>query len=331
MDSWDNPAYEAALAYQKTAALKAAVKLDIVASIGGGALTSDALAEKTATSARGMRILCDFLATMGLLTKQDGAYCVAEPGKRYLDPSSPAWIGGSIDFYAAPEIMRLVLDDPVSYVRQGGSAGLAHLAPDHPVWLRFAKAMSSTARLAAKRAAVYLAAPRAPATVLDVAAGHGFYGIELAKAFPEALVTAVDWPSVLELASANARDAGVSERFRAVAGNAFEVDWGGEFDLVMLANFLHHFSPEECATILRKVKSSLSPQGRACAVDFVPEEDHARVPTHAMFAYLMLATTPGGDAWTLTDLDQIAKAAGFQGATVRPLRPTPQSLIMFET
>ena len=119
--------------------------------------------------------------------------------------------------------------------------------------------MSPTARLAAKRAAVYLAAGAAPpATVLDVAAGHGFYGIELAKAFPEAVVTAVDWPSVLELASANARDAGVGERFRVVAGNAFEVDWGGEFDLVILANFLHHFSPEECATILRKVKSSLS-------------------------------------------------------------------------
>jgi ubiquinone/menaquinone biosynthesis C-methylase UbiE len=226
--------------------------------------------------------------------------------------------------------LRLVLDDPVSYVRHGGSAGLAHLAPDHPVWLRFAKAMSPTARLAAKRAAVYLAARPMPATVLDVAAGHGFYGIELAKAFPEAVVTAVDWPSVLELASGNARDAGVGERFRVVAGNAFDVDWGGEFDLVILANFLHHFSPEECTKILWKVKSSLSPQGRACAVDFVPDEDRARALTHVMFAYLMLATTPGGDAWTLSDLDEMAKAAGFRAATARPLRPTPQSLIMFE-
>jgi ubiquinone/menaquinone biosynthesis C-methylase UbiE len=330
MDSWDNPAYEAALGYQKTAALTAAVKLDIVTSIGGGALTSEVLAEKTATSPRGMRILCDLLTVMGLLRKEDGAYSVTEPAKRYLDPSSPAWMGGSIDFYGSPEILRLVLDDPVSYVRHGGSAGLAHLAPDHPVWLRFAKAMSPTARLAAKRVAVYLAAPRAPATVLDVAAGHGFYGIELARAFPEAVVTAVDWPSVLELASANATDAGVGERFRRIAGNAFEVDWGGGFDLVILANFLHHFSPDACATILRKVKSSLSPQGRACAVDFVPDEDRAGAPTHAMFAFLMLATTPGGDAWTLSDLDEMAKAAGFLRATARPLRPTPQSLIMFE-
>ena len=104
----------------------------------------------------------------------------------------------------------------------------------------------------------------------------------------------------------------------------------GDENLIILANFLHHFNPDTCATMLRKVKSSLAPKGRVCAVDFVPDEDRVKVPTHAMFAFLMLATTPDGDAWTSRDLDRMAKAAGFLGATVRPLRPTPQSLIMFE-
>jgi len=333
MNSWDNPVYDAALAYQKTAALTAAIKLDILTLIDAGAATSDALAERTATSSRGIRILCDFLTVIGLLTKQDGAYSVTEPGKRYLDRSSPAWMGSAIEFFAAPEMLRLVLDDPVSYVRRGGSSGLANLAPDHPVWLRFAKAMTPIARLTAKRAAAQLAIgpARPPATVLDVAAGHGFYGIELARALPQVVVTAVDWPGVLEFASANARDEGVGQRFHTVAGNAFEVDWGSHFDLVILANFLHHFSPEECVTLLRKVKSSLSPQGRVCAIDFVPDEDRVSPPVQAMFAFWMLATTPGGDAYTLADLDEIARSAGFQGATARPLRPTPQSLITFET
>ena len=332
MDSWDNPAYDAMQAYQKTAALTAAVKLDIVTLIGGDAATCDALAEQTRASSRGIRILCDFLTVMGLLTKQDGAYSATEPAKRYLDRSSPAWIGGSIEFFAAPEMVRLVLDDPVSYVMRGGSDGLAHLAPDHPIWLRYAKAATPIARVTAKRAAAQLATRlNRPAAVLDVAAGHGLYGIELAKAFPDVMVTAVDWPRVLELASANAADAGVGERYRVVGGNALDVDWGNDFDLVILANILHYFSPEDCAAILRKVKSSLSQSGQACAIDFVPGEDRVSPPMQAMFAFLMLATSPGGDAYTPTDLDAIAKAAGFRGATVRPLRPTPQSLIMFET
>ena len=36
-----------------------------------------------------------------------------------------------------------------------------------------------------------------PCTVLDIAAGHGMYGITIAKKNPNATIVAVDWPSVL--------------------------------------------------------------------------------------------------------------------------------------
>jgi hypothetical protein len=45
----------------------------------------------------------------------------------------------------------------------------------------------------------------------------------------------------------------------------------------------------------------------------------------------MLVSTPGGDAYTAGDLDEIARLAGFRGATARPLLPTPQTLVVFET
>lgn len=330
-DSWDNLVYDAALAYGKTAALTAAIQLDIFTLIGAGATSSDALSEKAVTSSRGMRILCDFLTVIGLLKKEQGFYSLAPAASRYLDRASPACIAGSLDFFAAPEMMRLMLDDPASFVRRGGSEGLRHLAPDHPIWLRFAKAMMPIARLTAKRAAAQLAARSGPITaVLDVAAGHGLYGIEVARARPEAVVTAVDWPPILELASTNAVISGVADRFRTIPGNAFEVDWGTGFDVAIVANFLHLFGPEECATILRKVRSSLSPTGQACAIELVPRDDRVSPALQAKFAFWMLATTPGGDAHTPADLDKIAKAAGFAGAAVRPLRPTPQSLVIFE-
>jgi ubiquinone/menaquinone biosynthesis C-methylase UbiE len=332
MDSWDNPAYEATLAYQKTAALTAAIKLDVFTLIGAGTTTSQLLSEKTGTSNRGMRILCDFLSVIGLLKKDGRIYSATPPARRYLDRSSPTWLGSSIDFFAAPEMISLVLNDPVSYVKQGGSSGLANLTPNHPVWVRFAKAMTPIASLTAKRTAAYFATQsELPSTILDVAAGHGLYGIELAKMMPQALVTAVDWANVLAFAHENAKDAGVSNRYRMVAGNAFEVDWGRSFDLVLMANFLHHFGRDECITFLQKVRSSLSNKGRACAIDFVPNEDRVSPPMQAMFAFWMLATTPRGDAYTLSDLNDIAKDAGFSGASGRLLRPTPQTLVVFET
>jgi O-methyltransferase domain/Dimerisation domain len=328
----ENPVYDAVLAYQKTAALTAALKLDIFTLIGAGTMTTEVLAAHTGAAPRGLRILCDYLTVIGLLAKQDSSYGLTPSARRFLDRSSPLALGSCIDFLAAPEMLTLALNDPVSYVRRGGSIGLANLASDHPIWVRFANAMVPLAAPAAKRVAAYVAAlPTPPRTVLDVAAGHGLYGIEIARALPDVVVTAVDWAEVLAVARANARAAEVDDRLRTIPGSAFDAEWGRGFDLVLLPNFLHHLDRDQCVVLLRKVKASLSPAGRVLAVEFVPNADRVSPPLQATFAFLMLVSTPGGDAYTARDLDEIGRLAGFRGATARPLLPTPQTLVVFET
>jgi predicted nicotinamide N-methyase len=324
--------FETALAYQATAALTAAVKLDVFSLITAGSTTVDALALAADASPRGLRILCDYLTVIGLLNKQGSNYSLTPTAGRFLDRSSPLVMGDCVDFLAAPEMLALVLDDPVSYVRRGGAEGLPVIAPDHPIWVRFARAMAPFAALTAKRVAAYVATlPQPPRTVLDVAAGHGLYGIEVARAVPAALVTAVDWAGVLAIAQENAKAAGVDDRFRTVVGSAFDVEWEGGFDLVLLANILHYFDRDTCVALLRRAKSSLSPTGRILGVEFVPNSDRVSPPLQAAFAFFMLATCPSGDAYTLDDLDEIARVAGFRGATARPLSPTTQTLVIFET
>jgi predicted nicotinamide N-methyase len=331
-DAWPNPVFETALAYHRTAALTAAIRLDIFSLIGAGSTTVDTLALKTDASPRGLRILCDYLTVIGLLQKQDFNYNLTPAAGRFLDRSSPLVLGSCVDFLAAPEMLALVLDDPVSYVRRGGSDGLTVLAPDHPIWVRFARAMAPFAAPGAKRVAAYVATlPESPRTVLDVAAGHGLYGIEVAKAVPMAVVTAVDWAEILAIAQENAKAAGVDDRFCTVVGSAFDVEWGGGFDLVLLPNILHYFDRDKCVALLRRVKSSISPTGRVLAVEFVPNPDRVSPPLQATFAFFTLATCPSGDAYTLDDLDGIARAAGFRRATARPLSPTAQTLVSFET
>lgn len=330
-DSSENPVFQIVNSYQRTAALIAAVKLDLFTAIGSKTMSLDELVSKTAASDRGLRILCDYLTVIGLLNKQGLRYSLTHIAKTFLDESSPLAMGQIVDFVAAPEILDLFLNDPASYVRRGGSDGLANVSPDHPVWVRFAKAAVPFARATAKRVAAHVTTfPDPPYTVLDIAAGHGLFGIELAKSFPEALVTAIDWAGVLAVARANAEAAGVVDRFRMVAGNALEMDWGGDFDLILLANFLHHFDFDTCSTLLRKVRASMVPGGRALGIDLVPNEDRVSPPTQAMFAFWMLATTPGGDAYTASELNEMARNAGFQGVRVLSLAPTPESLIVFE-
>jgi 2-polyprenyl-3-methyl-5-hydroxy-6-metoxy-1,4-benzoquinol methylase len=184
-------------------------------------------------------------------------------------------------------------------------------------------------RCAERIAAEVASWPRRPAKVLDISASHGLFGIAIAKAVPQAEIVAIDWENVLSVARRNAEAAGIAKRYRTLAGSAFEVDWGTGYDLILLPNFLHHFDRETCAGLLRKVRLSLAPGGRTLAVEFVPNPDRVSPPLPATFAGLMLATTPRGDAYTAEDFAAIARAAGYKGATVTPLPPSPQSLVAF--
>ena len=75
-DSSENPVFDIAMAYQRTAALIAAVKLDIFTAIGAETVSLEDLAARTSASSRGLRILCDYLTVIGLLEKRDTHYAL---------------------------------------------------------------------------------------------------------------------------------------------------------------------------------------------------------------------------------------------------------------
>ncbi|MBB2785636.1 UNVERIFIED_ORG: 2-polyprenyl-3-methyl-5-hydroxy-6-metoxy-1,4-benzoquinol methylase [Rhizobium esperanzae] len=321
---------DALFACRKTAAIRAAIELDLFTHIGEGK-TAVSLASAMSASERGTRILCDYLVVHGFLTKESGEYRMTPSTRMFLDRNSPAYMGSAVEFVAAPEVLDNFLRDPAAVVRNGGSAGLANLSADNPVWLKFARGMGSFTGLSAKILAGEISGwGKPPRKVLDIASGPGLFGIEIAKVFPSAEIVAVDWAAVLELSRQNAERAGVADRYRTVAGNAFDVEWGAAYDLVLLPNFLHHFDMPTCAQLLRKIIASLAEDGRIVAVDFVPNEDQVSPPFPAAFSWEMLAGTPSGQAYTHSELTEMARLAGLAGVMVKPMPPTPASLIVFE-
>ena len=116
--------------------------------------------------------------------------------------------------------------------------------------LTFAEKMAPMmAPMAAPLGAVVLDGHNGPMRVLDIAAGHGLFGIEIAKQNPQARVTGLDWAPVLRVALKNAEKAGVHDRYDMLPGSAFDVDFGGPYDVVLLTNFLHHFDKPTCVKL----------------------------------------------------------------------------------
>jgi 2-polyprenyl-3-methyl-5-hydroxy-6-metoxy-1,4-benzoquinol methylase len=321
--------FDTITAYQRTAALKGALELDLFSAIGDGA-TGGAVADRCGASARGVRMLCDYLTSLGFLVKEGDRYRLTPDSAAFLDRRSPAYAGAALEFLLAPELAE-AFRDVAGAVRRGGTvvSPEGSLASGHPIWVAFARGMAGSAGFGARLLAGLVSlAPGRPRRVLDVAAGHGMYGIAFAERHPDAEVVVQDWPNVLEVARENAVAAGVADRVRLLPGSAFDVDFGSGYDVVLLPNFLHHFDPAGCGALLRKVHGALAPGGRAVAVEIVPDEGRVTPPLAARFALVMLCSTPGGDAYTFAELERMFRDAGFSRSERHGLPPTPQAVLV---
>ncbi len=324
--------FDMAFAFERTAAINTAVELEIFTAMAGGAETVAAVGKRCGASERGTRILCDFLTINGLLTKNGDRYQLTPDSAAFLSKTSPMYLGGTLRFLTSPDIVRN-FDNLTETVRRGTVRPEDnHVAgEEQDLWVNFAKAMVPMMMPAALGIADALQiASAGPVRVLDIAAGHGMFGIVLAQQNPRAEIVAVDWPGVLAVASENARKTGVQDRFRTLPGDAFKVEYGSGYDIALLTNFLHHYDSATCTHLLRKVTSALNPGGRAVILEFVPNEDRVSPPIPAAFSLMMLSGTPAGDAYTLADLRKMTEEAGFTGVTTHAL-PTPETVVIATT
>jgi ubiquinone/menaquinone biosynthesis C-methylase UbiE len=324
--------FETATAYQRTAAIKAAIELDVLTAIGEGKNTAPDIAARCAIAERGARILCDYLTMIGFLTKRDGRYSLTGDSALFLDRRSPAYLGSAVEFLSSSEVME-GFRSLTEAVRKGGTArpGAGTVEPENPMWVTFARAMHPMMRMPAD-ALAQLADPEAtrPLKILDIAAGHGAFGVAFAKRNSRAEVYAVDWASVLAVASENAAAAGVSDRHHKIPGSAFDVDYGSGFDIVLLTNFLHHFDSPTNVALLKKVHAALKDGGRALTLEFVPNDDRVSPQGVAGFSLSMLAGTQAGDAYTYKELDEMLRSAGFGRNEIHPVPPLQQAIVSYK-
>jgi SAM-dependent methyltransferase len=319
--------FDTLFAYQKSAALKTAIELDLFTAIDEGARTAAAIAARANVAERGARILCDYLTVNKLLAKSDGMYQLVPESAAFLSKRSPAYLGTIANFLLRPEL-KSNFENLTEAVRRGGvrSHDNDMVSTENPVWIEFARSMMPMMMPAAEAIAERLASSE-PMKVLDIAAGHGAFGIAVARRSPKAEIVAVDWKPVLGLAEQHAREAGVHDRYRTVAGDAFTVDYGSGYDIVLVTNFLHHFDAATNTNLLERIHRALKPGGRVAVLEFVPNPDRVSPPMPAGFSLTMLAGTAAGDAFTFAELRAQLEGAGFRDVQAFGL-PTPQTLLI---
>src|SRR5260370_40437771 len=101
-----NPAiiFDSLNAYQRSAALKTAIELDVFTEIARGNRSADAIGKAVSASPRGVRILCDYLVIHGFLSKDGDQYSLTVDSAMFLDRNSPAYLGSATRFLLDPRL-----------------------------------------------------------------------------------------------------------------------------------------------------------------------------------------------------------------------------------
>lgn len=283
-----------------------AAELDLFTLLSEKPLALDEVAAARHASPRGLAVLLDALAAMGLLEKAEGRWRTPEA----LAPLLSSRDGRSLLPLAVHSVN---LWDRWSRLTEA-VAGARPGAGDGDGWTRsFIGAMHV---IAAPQADAVVAAvePGTARRLLDVGGGPATYTLAFLRAAPGLSATLFDLPSVVGLARENVAAAGLLDRVDFVAGDFREAALPPGHDLAWLSAIVHSWGPSGNTALFRKVHDALVPGGRIVIRDHVMSSDRTAPRAGALFAVNMLVGTEEGGTFTFGELAAWLAEAGFERA-----------------
>lgn len=296
--------------FWRTAIIRTAIDLRIADHIADGRDTLEAIAEAEAANPRSLKILLDAFCGMGFADRTGNRYTM-RPDLVNLLRRRPGSVADVAEAWAN-DFLWDAWKRLTEAVRSGRP--VESLEIDHPYWsTTFARATFGLVHNSARRVVPMLGIRQGAKThILDIGCGSGGFGFALALADDTATVTGVDGEAVLAVAKSNALELDIEDRVRLDAKDiAKEESFGHEeFDIAVISNVLHLFSPEIARSIVQRASTALRPGGKAVISEYLPDEDRRRTPIPLMFAVFM-ALISEGNAYTFKEIAGWLEEAGL--------------------
>ncbi len=163
--------------------------------------------------------------------------------------------------------------------------------------------------------------------LLDLGGGPATYAITFAQANPTLKATVFDLPQPIEIAKENIRRHGLADRVDTRAGNFLKDDIGSGYDFIWISQILHSHTEEQCRLIIDKSVAAVNPGGQVVLQDFFLNDDLSSPQEAALFSVHMLAVTPGGRAYTHSEVSAMMESAGLSTPEHKPTSPQTSILI----
>jgi O-methyltransferase domain/Dimerisation domain len=301
-------------------AINASVALGIPDLLKDGPMSSDAIADETATHAPSLYRLLRALAAAGLLTEDGDRRFALTPLGTLLRSDVP-------DSLSA--MTRHVTSEPhvntwanlVHSVRTG-KPGRPHAPWDRQTFAEHPEYAAIFNRRMTEAAAQRAAAVKTGyefseiTTLVDVGGGHGRLLASILQAYPRMRGILFDLPQVVDGATGLLEAAGVTDRCECVGGSFFDaVPEGG--DAYILSVVIHDWDDQQATTILKNCRTAMGAAGRVLLVERVIAASGPSLED--ALCDLEMLVGPGGRERTREEFRTLFAGVGFELSRIVPL------------
>lgn len=307
--------------------LRLASSLGVFDAVKEGPKSSTMIAKEIGADDRGTRMLLDALVAPGYLKHKNGYYSITAFSRSFLSGSS----------FRMADIFQLyghLYDFTRKYQEEAIRRGKPPINAfewfdQYPgVWRLFHSFEMSIAKQVEKDILSKVRLAPSARKLLDLGGGHGLYSIMLCKGHPQLSATVFDSTRPLELAKETIASENMSDRITLREGDFFADDFGSGYDVALLFNITHLFTPEKNLVLLRKVATALNRQGMIVIFDQFLGGEFGKVLRigHSFYGLLFLVTT-GGQLYKLSELSQLLSRSGFIKPVRKPVRKVGSTLV----
>jgi SAM-dependent methyltransferase len=295
-------------AAELAATIAAAAEAGILRALAAGPASVRELARSGGLDERATRIMVQALEDGGWARRSDDGWVLGERGRQELGDDAavgglPLWLSNLRSWTRLAEVLR-----------SGAPIEEAGTETDEEALARYMAGMAAAPAERVERL-VGLCLERFPGArrVLDLGGGPG----HMARAFAERGVrtTLLDTRETIAYVE-DAYDLAGVDGLELVGGDFMDDTLpAGPFDLVLMSNITHIYSPEGNRDLLTKVAGVLGPGGGVAIADFV----RGRSPRAARFALVMLLRTGSGDTYSEREYAAWLDLAGFEAVVIQDL------------
>jgi len=293
--------------YWKTAALHAAVKLDIFTLVGDRQRNAEQISRELEAHQRGVERLLDAMVAMELLVKKDGLYANSPSSQKFLSKNSAQYIGHIMMHHHHLVESWSKLDQAV----QSGLPVRDRSSVSKEDWREsFLMGMFNLAMGLAPQLVPKIDISRRK-LLLDLGGGPGTYAIHFCLNNPGLRAEVYDLPTTRPFAEKTIEQFNLSDRIIFRDGNYLTESIQGSYDVAWLSHILHGEGPEDCRQIIQKAVDALEPQGTIIIHEFILNNSMDGPLFPALFSLNMLLGTDSGQSYSEQQLTDMLQAAGI--------------------